>query len=171
MDDNLEKAKNLKLLLCAFKQLLGLKINFYKSEIFCFSNAKNSEKLYSQLFGCQIRAYPFKYLGIPMHYKRLSNKDWKEIEHRIEKKLSSWKGKPLSVGGRLVLINSILTSMVLFMLSLLQKSILGLDSFGKMMIIRKKYRLAKCDILCQPKEQRGMKIMNVDIQNQCLLSK
>jgi hypothetical protein len=52
-----------------------------------------------------------------MHYKRLNNKDRKEIEYRIEKKLNSWKGKLLSVGGRLVLINSILTSMVLFMLS------------------------------------------------------
>jgi hypothetical protein len=55
-----------------------------------------------------------------MHYKRLNNKDWKEIEHRIEKKLSSWKGKLLFVGGRLVLINSILISMVLIMLSLFQ---------------------------------------------------
>jgi hypothetical protein len=61
MDDNLEKAKNIKLLLCAFEQLSGLKINFHKSEIFCFGNAKNSEKKYSQLFGCQIGAYPFKY--------------------------------------------------------------------------------------------------------------
>jgi hypothetical protein len=28
--------KNMKLLLSAFEQLLGLKINFHKSEIFCF---------------------------------------------------------------------------------------------------------------------------------------
>jgi hypothetical protein len=31
MNDNLEKAKNLKLLLCAFEQLSGWKINFHKS--------------------------------------------------------------------------------------------------------------------------------------------
>jgi hypothetical protein len=41
----------------------------------------------------------------------------KIIEQQIEKKLSSWKGKHLSVGGRLVLINSILTSLGMFMLS------------------------------------------------------
>jgi hypothetical protein len=46
-----------------------------------------------------------------MHYKKINNSDWKEIEQRIVRKLSSWKGKHLSVGGRLVLINSILTSM------------------------------------------------------------
>jgi hypothetical protein len=117
MDNNIEKAKNLKLLLCAFEELLGLKINYHKSEIFCFYGARNSENMYSQLFGCQIVSYPFKYLGIPMHYKKLNNIDWKALEQRIEKKLSRWKGKLLSVGGRLVLINSILTSMVLFMLS------------------------------------------------------
>jgi hypothetical protein len=117
MDNDLEKAKNLKLLLGAFEQLSGLKINFHKSEIFCFGDAKNSEGVYSQLFGCHTGTYPFKYLGIPMHFKKLNNKDCKVVEQRIERKLSSWKGKYLSVSGRLVLINSVLSSMVLFMLS------------------------------------------------------
>jgi hypothetical protein len=52
MDNNLEKAKNVKLLLCAFKQLSELKINFHKSEIFCFGDVNNSENFYSQLLGC-----------------------------------------------------------------------------------------------------------------------
>jgi len=34
MDHDLAKAANLKMILCAFEQLLGLKINFHKSEIF-----------------------------------------------------------------------------------------------------------------------------------------
>jgi len=52
-----------------------------------------------------------------MHHRKLSNGDWNIIEQRFEKKLSSWKGKHLSVGGRLVLINSVLTSLAMFMLS------------------------------------------------------
>jgi hypothetical protein len=72
---------------------------------------------YSAVFGCQNGSFPFKYLGIPMHYRKLSNKDWKTVEERIEKRLSSWKGKYLLVGGRLVLINSVLTSLVMFMMS------------------------------------------------------
>ena len=39
MDHDLEKARNLKLILSAFEQLSGLKINFHKSELFCFGNA------------------------------------------------------------------------------------------------------------------------------------
>jgi hypothetical protein len=112
----------LKLLLCAFEQLSGLKINFHKSGIFCFGEAKEVQEEYYSIFGCQCGTYPFKYLGIPMHHKKLSNNDWKIIEQRIKKKLSSWKGKHLSIGGHLVLINLVLTSLVMFMLSFFEVS-------------------------------------------------
>ena len=52
-----------------------------------------------------------------MHHRKLSNADWKEVEERFRKKLSAWKGKMLSVGGWLVLINSVLNSLSMFMLS------------------------------------------------------
>jgi hypothetical protein len=44
-------------------------------------------------------------LGIPIHYRKFKNTDWREVEERFEKRLSSWKGKYLSIGGRLTLIN------------------------------------------------------------------
>jgi hypothetical protein len=44
----------------------------------------------------------FKYLGIPMMHRRLRNSDWKVVEDRFEKKLSTWKGKLMSAGGRLI---------------------------------------------------------------------
>jgi hypothetical protein len=43
MDHNFEQAKNMNLLLSAFEQLSSLKINFHKSEIFCFGEAKDYE--------------------------------------------------------------------------------------------------------------------------------
>jgi hypothetical protein len=52
-----------------------------------------------------------------MHFRKLSNKDWEKIEERIEKELRSWKGKYLWLGGRLVLINYVLSSLPMFMLS------------------------------------------------------
>jgi hypothetical protein len=99
------------------KKLLGLKINFRKSELFCYGEAKEMEGQYTKLFGCDLGQYPFKCLGIPMHHKRISNADWKIIEDKFKKKLSCWKGKMLSYGGKLVLINSVLSSLAMFMLS------------------------------------------------------
>jgi hypothetical protein len=95
-----------------------LKINFHKSELFYFGGAKDRGKEYVELFSCVEGSFPFRYLGIPMHYRKLSNKHWSSIEERfLKKKLSSWKGKLLSLGGRLVLINSVPSSLPMFMMS------------------------------------------------------
>jgi hypothetical protein len=53
MEHDLAKAVNMKLILCIFEQLSGLKINFYNSEIFCFGKAKKMEQEYKQIFGCE----------------------------------------------------------------------------------------------------------------------
>ena len=86
MDHDLEKTGNLKLLLLAFEQVSGLKINYHKSELFCFGQAAEEETQYQQKFGCKKGEYPFKYLGILMHFRKLSNSDWKVIEAKFEKK-------------------------------------------------------------------------------------
>ena len=117
MDHDLEKAKNLKLVLCAFEELSGLKINFHKSELFCFGEAAENSQDYAEIFGCHLGQFLIRYLGIPIHYRRLTIAEWKHVEERLEKRLASWKAKLLSYGGRLVLINSVLTNMVLYMLS------------------------------------------------------
>jgi retron-type reverse transcriptase len=72
LDHDMSNARNFKLLLCTFEQLAGLKINFHKSELFYFREAKEMQDAYSSIFGCQCGSYSFKYLGIPMHYKKNS---------------------------------------------------------------------------------------------------
>ena len=52
MEHDLEKAKNVKLILSAFEQLSGLKINFHKSDLYYFGEAQNEAHLYVELFGC-----------------------------------------------------------------------------------------------------------------------
>ena len=52
MEHDIKKAKNLKLILLVFKKLSGLKINFHKSELFCFGEAQDNVSLYAELFGC-----------------------------------------------------------------------------------------------------------------------
>jgi len=83
MEDDLDEAKNLKLVLIAFEKLSGLKINFHKSELFCFGAANNHGLEYKRIFGCVEGSFPFRYLGIPMHYRKLSNKHWCSIEERF----------------------------------------------------------------------------------------
>jgi hypothetical protein len=78
----------MKLLLCAFEQISGLKINFHKSELLCFGDAQDSLDTYLVLFCCKLGDLPLNYLGIPIHYKRLQNSDWRKIEERVDKRLA-----------------------------------------------------------------------------------
>jgi hypothetical protein len=179
MEHDLLKAVNMKLILCIFEQLSGLKINFHKSEIFCFGGAKDDEQQYRHIFGCEAGSLPFRYLGIPIHFKTLRNSDWYPVETRFEGKLGCWKGKLLSYGDRLVLINSVLTSLPMFMLSFLQipKGVLKrLDYYRSRFFWqsdenKKKYRLTKWNIICRPKDQGGLGIEVLELKNKCLLSK
>ncbi|WVZ53449.1 hypothetical protein U9M48_004389 [Paspalum notatum var. saurae] len=54
LDHDLDQAKHMEMILCLFKQLSGLKINFYKSEIFYFGQTKEHATLYADLFGCKL---------------------------------------------------------------------------------------------------------------------
>ena len=84
---------------------------------FCYGAAKEMEDIYTDLFGCNAGEYPFRYLGIPMHHRQLLNSEWNKVEERFEKKLSYWKAKYLPYGGRLVLLNSVLSSLPMYMMS------------------------------------------------------
>jgi hypothetical protein len=75
LEHDLQKAVNMKLILCLFEELSGLKINFHKSVLFAFAKAKEVEQQYKQIFGCDIGALPFRYLGIPIHFRKLKNSD------------------------------------------------------------------------------------------------
>jgi len=59
---------------------------------------------------------PFTYLGLPIKVTSLSRKDWQPLTERVEKKLAIWKGNALSRGGRLILVNSNLSSLPLYFL-------------------------------------------------------
>ena len=64
MDDSIEEAKNMKLIFTTFEQLSGLKINYHKSELYCFGDAKQEQDNYMGIFRCQVAETPFTYLGI-----------------------------------------------------------------------------------------------------------
>jgi hypothetical protein len=83
----------------------------------------------------------------------------------------------LSVGGRLVLINSVLTSLAMYMLSFFEipKGVLKKFNYYCSRFYwqcdehKKKYRLTKWSILCRPIDCGGFQ--NLETQNKCILSK
>ena len=133
---------------------------------------------YTQLFGCEVSFTPFRYLGIPMSHHKLNNSDWNAVVQRFEKKLSGWKEKYMSSGGRLVLINYVLSSLPLFMMSFFEvpKEVLKrLDNIRSRFYwqgdeTKRKYN-GKVGFVVPTKDQGSLGITNLAIKNICLLSK
>jgi hypothetical protein len=120
-----------------------LKIIFIKRKIFCFGEAKEYRTQYIVLFGCTPGTFPMRYLGIPIHYRKLTNADWSKVEERFEKRLGSWKGKKLLIGERLTSINLVLSSLPMYSMSFFDVSKGVLRFFWQCDKHKRKYRLAK----------------------------
>lgn len=86
-------------------------------KFFCVGLTKERQELYSQLFTCNIGDLPMRYFGVPIDKIRILKKDWKTAENKMEHKLGCWQGRFQSIGGRLILINSSLSNVPLYMLS------------------------------------------------------
>ncbi|XP_052621507.1 uncharacterized protein LOC111882826 [Lactuca sativa] len=67
---------------------------------------------------CSDGTLPFVYLGILAGKSMVQLKGWQIIIDRFKKRLSSWKVKLLSIGGRLTLIKSVLRSLGIYFFSL-----------------------------------------------------
>ncbi|XP_071741242.1 uncharacterized protein [Rutidosis leptorrhynchoides] len=68
--------------------------------------------------GCNGGKLPFIYLGLTIGSKMTKVKDWNPVIEKFKARLSSWKMRSLSFGGRVVLIKSVLNSLPLYYFSL-----------------------------------------------------
>ena len=178
-EDDLEGARNLKIILCVFEHLTGLKINFLKSEIFCFGKALEKQADYAGIFTCAIGGFPFRYLGLPLHYKKLCNADWKSAEEKVEKGAAAWQGGLLSMGGRLIRTETCLSNIISHLLNFfrLPKGVGKRINFFRARVLWqeregvRKYHLVNWLDVCQPRDQGGLGVTNLDIKNISLLCK
>jgi hypothetical protein len=120
-----------------------------------------------------------KYLGIPIDCKKLSNTKLAFTKEKMNKKLGMWKSRFLSIGGRVTLINSSLSNLPMYMLSLFLTPKLVLknrDTFRKRMLWQggdntRKYHLVNWPTVCSPKDQGGLGILDLRNMNISLLTK
>jgi hypothetical protein len=78
---------HLKWLMICFEQLLGMKINYNKSDMVPVNLSEEETLQYSKIFGCKIGSFPFKYLGVPLHYDKLRREDIKPTVDKIMKSI------------------------------------------------------------------------------------
>jgi hypothetical protein len=136
---------------------------------------------FSHILGCTLEKFSIKYLNISLHWKALSREIWMDLINKIQSRLQIWKGRFLSLDGKVVLLNSVLTSKPLYYLSLykipswcllkidkIKRSFLwtGADKGSHRHVV-----LIHWFIVCTPKQYGGLCLLNLKYMNRALLLK
>ncbi|KAI3517218.1 hypothetical protein L1887_16430 [Cichorium endivia] len=115
---SLENIKNLARVLRCFHVVSGLKVNFNKSRVFGIGVDSQEVSRWASPLGCEPASLPFTYLGVPVGANMNLKKHWKPIIDKFSARLSAWKAKALSFGGRLTLSQAVLGNLPTYYFSL-----------------------------------------------------
>nr|GEX88777.1 RNA-directed DNA polymerase, eukaryota [Tanacetum cinerariifolium] len=110
-------ANIVKILRCFFLAS-GLKINIQKSQILGVGVHRNHVSQAALHIGCTVMQTPFWYLGVMVGDCMAIKSAWSDIVHKLHHRLSRWKVKTLSIGGRLTLLKSVLGATPLYNMSI-----------------------------------------------------
>ncbi|RVW50222.1 Threonine--tRNA ligase, mitochondrial 1 [Vitis vinifera] len=177
-DSSQDEMAYLSWLLMWFEALSGLRINLDKSEILPVGRVENLELLAIEV-GCKVGRLPTSYLGIPLGANHKSVAVWDGVEERFRKRLAKWKRQFISKGGRMALIQSTLSSMPIYLMSLLRipRAVsLRLEKIQRDFLwgggaLKKKPHLVKWDTVCLDKSKGGLGVRRLSILNRALLCK
>ena len=115
---NKHDLKVLKDILNVYAAFTGLNKYFHKSSMIPVNVPQTEIEELAAMFECSIGTMPFTYLGLPMGTTRPTIRDMSPLTDRVERRLSATSAF-LSYGDRLVLVNSVLSSLpTYYMLSL-----------------------------------------------------
>jgi hypothetical protein len=117
-DACVENLWTMKAILKWFELISGLKVDFFKSKLFGVNVDETFLASATVFLKCVVGRLPFIYLGLPVgaNPRRLST--WNPVIEVIQNRLASWKNKYVSLGGRVVLLNSVLAAIPIFYLPL-----------------------------------------------------
>lgn len=174
-----ENLWTMKALLRCFELVSGLKVNFHKSRVIGINLEEHFLNDAAVFLNCKQGSIPFKYLGIPIGANPRKENTWRPVIDLLNKRLSSWRKKHLSIGGRLTLINSVLNSLPIYFMSFykapkkvinkivsIQRNFLWGGSLGV-----RKIAWVKWERVCLSKKEGGLGVKNLEWFNKALLGK
>jgi hypothetical protein len=169
----------LKAILRGFEAASGLKVNFWKSGLKGVNVSSSFFTMASTFLNCRLGSIPFKYLGLPIGANPKSGDTWKPLLEYLRTRLFSWRNKHISLGGRIVLINSVLNAIPIFYLSFLRmpasvvKKVVRLQREFLWGGVKggRKISWVKWAVVCREKSKGGLGVRDINIVNISLLSK
>ena len=176
----MQQAQVIKTILTDYASSVGLRINFHKSTLIPINCGAEKSQEIANIFGCVVGKMPFTHLGLPLGTTRPSVQELMPLVFSLERRLSATLNM-VSYGGKLSLLNSVITSLIIFAICTLRlptKIIELLDKIRRKCLWTKKTdqgdkcnSLASWDMICKPKACGGLSILNLHVQSDALLLK
>jgi len=107
-------------LLQIFADASRLFINQSKCAVYPIAcEAVNLEEV-MQGFPCQVKGFPCQYLGLPLRLQKLRRVDVQRIIDKVSNRLATWKARFLNKAARLKLVNTVLSSIPVYFLTVVE---------------------------------------------------
>jgi hypothetical protein len=169
----------LKAVLRGFELASGLKVNFWKSCLMGVNVSSQFLDLACNFLNCKRGAIPFIYLGLLVVANPRRCSTWEPLIDHLKKKLHSWGNRYVSLGGWIVVINSVLNAIPVFYLSFMK---LPAEVLKKIIRIQRDFlwgglkggrRISwiSWKEVCKPRCQGGLGVRDVGKVNLSLLIK
>jgi hypothetical protein len=91
-----------------------MRINFHKCDLIAINVEEEEAQTIAQSLCCRLGTFLMKYLGVPLHYKKLRKEDLQTVIDNILKKAGGWRGRLLNHAEKLELVRSVLASIPKF---------------------------------------------------------
>ncbi|GKV38927.1 hypothetical protein SLEP1_g46780 [Rubroshorea leprosula] len=174
-----ENIRMVKDILKWFELMSGLRINFSKSSVFGYNVSEKWLKGSAGMLHCRVGKAHFLYLGLPANEKFGNKKLWELVVNKFRAKLAVWKAATLSFEGRLILLNSVLSTLPIFYMSLylLPNSVLEeLIRIQRNFLwggtgSNKKISWVKWEYVGRAKAKEGLGVPNLQRKNWAMLGK
>nr|GEW24874.1 RNA-directed DNA polymerase, eukaryota [Tanacetum cinerariifolium] len=175
-DSNLDNI--VKILKCFFLAS-GLKINIQKSQVLGVGVPRNIVNQVASLIRCAVMQKPFRYLGVMVGDSMSRKLAWADTLQKSRSRLSKWKVKTLSIGGRLTLLKSVLGASPLYNMStyevpkgvLKELEAIRCNFFNGADPAEKKITWVSWDKVLASKKNGGLRVSSFHALNRALLLK
>lgn len=169
----------LKALLNTFAEATRLKVNYSKSNIIPINISEDKVEIMVRTLNCKKGVFPSTYLGMPLGLHKPSVEQCLPLVNRVAKKLVGLSAF-MTLAGRLLLVKSVLNSLIIYFMGCIDVPVTIKKLIPKYLrhclwsgpdLDDHRPAMVAWSTVCRPKNQGGLGVMDIFVQNQALLLK